>query len=156
MLDAALGQWQINGILTLSSGMPMGFAVPQNTSFSYGGNQRPDVTGVNAELSSSERTLQRWFDTRQFSQAKEFTFGTIGRIHPNIRADGFEHLDFSIFKMFRIRERARIELRGEAFNVMNHPLFGQPGTTVNTPLFGVVNGQENPPRQIQLGIKIIY
>ncbi len=156
ILDAALGQWQVNGILTLSSGMPMGFAVPQNTSFSYGGNQRPDVTGVNAELSSSERTLQRWFDTRQFSQAKEFTFGTIGRIHPNIRADGFEHLDFSIFKMFRIRERARIELRGEAFNVMNHPLFGQPGTTVNTPLFGVVNGQENPPRQIQLGIKIIY
>ncbi|MDX1981978.1 MAG: TonB-dependent receptor [Bryobacteraceae bacterium] len=153
--DAMFGQWQVNGILTLSSGMPMPFQVPQNTSFSYGGNQRPDATNVNADLGSA-RTLARWFDTSQFSQPREFTFGNLGRIHPNLRADGLQLVDFSVFKMFRVRERARIELRGEAFNLLNHPMFGQPGTTVNTPLFGVVSGQENPPRQVQLGLKIIF
>jgi hypothetical protein len=61
-----------------------------------------------------------------------------------------------VFKIFRIRERARVEFRGEAFNLMNHPMFGQPGTAVNTPLFGVVSGQENPPRQIQLGLKVVF
>ncbi|MBM3735860.1 MAG: hypothetical protein FJW39_08750 [Acidobacteria bacterium] len=153
--DAAFGQWQVNGILTLSSGLPLVFGVPQNTSFSYGGGQRPDVTGVNAELGAA-KTIDRWFDTQQFAQARDFTFGTLGRTHPNLRSDGFEHLDFSVFKMFRIRERARVELRGEAFNVMNHPLMGQPGTTVNTPLFGVITAQENPPRQIQAGVKVVF
>ena len=61
-----------------------------------------------------------------------------------------------MFKMFRIRERARLELHGEAFNLLNHPVFGSPGATVNTPLFGVVTAQENAPRQVQLGVKIIF
>jgi len=99
---------------------------------------------VNANL-GSKRTLERWFDTSQFSQAKDYTFGTLSRTHSSIRSDGYEQIDFSLFKMFRIRERARIELRGETFNLLNHPVFGSPGATVSTPLFGVVSAQENAP-----------
>jgi hypothetical protein len=153
--DALLGQWQVNTILTLSSGLPLVFAVPQNTSYSFGGNQRPDATAVNANL-GSKRTLDRWFDTSQFSQARDYTFGTLSRTHPSIRSDAYEQVDFSLFKIIRFNERAKLELRGEAFNLMNHPVFASPGTTVSTPLFGVVSAQENAPRQVQIGLKIIF
>ena len=61
-----------------------------------------------------------------------------------------------MFKRFRVTERARLEFRGEAFNLMNTPLFAAPGQTVNTPTFGVVTTQENAPRQVQLGLKIDF
>jgi hypothetical protein len=154
-MDTVFGQWQVNTILTFSSGLPVVFTVPQNTSFSFGGNQRPDATNVNASL-GSKATVDRWFDTSQFSQAKDYTFGTLSRTHPSIRSDAYRQLDFSLFKMFRFRERARFELRGEAFNLMNHPVFAAPGSTVSTPLFGVVSAQENAPRQVQVGAKIIF
>lgn len=153
--NTMLGQWQVNGILTISAGQPLRFTTPQNTSFSFGGGQTPDTTGVTANLGSA-RTIDRWFDTTQFAQPKDFTFGTMGRSTSQIRNVGARNLDFSLFKEFRIRERAQIELRGEAFNLTNTPLFGNPGTVVNTPTFGVVTSQENSPRQVQLGLKILF
>lgn len=64
--------------------------------------------------------------------------------------------DSSIFKSFRIMERMRAELRGEAFDLTNTALLGNPGTVLNTPTFGVVASQENSPRQVQIGLKILF
>ena len=61
-----------------------------------------------------------------------------------------------LFKRFRVTERVRLEFRGEAFNSMNTPLFAAPGATVNTATFGLVTTQENAPRQVQLGLKILF
>ncbi|MDQ1474166.1 MAG: hypothetical protein QOJ99_5646, partial [Bryobacterales bacterium] len=44
--DLLLGQWQLNGIVTLSQGQPLRFTTAQNTSNSFGGGQTPDTTGV--------------------------------------------------------------------------------------------------------------
>ncbi|MBM3786565.1 MAG: hypothetical protein FJW30_19580 [Acidobacteria bacterium] len=153
--DAMFGQWQVNGVLTISSGLPLILSVPQNTSFSFGGNQTPDASGVNPNLGSN-KTLRRWFDTAQFSQPRNFTLGTMGRVSSNLRADSAQNIDFSLFKTFAIRDRARVVFRAEAFNLANHPLFAAPGGTVNTPLFGVVTAQANSPRQVQLGLKVIF
>jgi hypothetical protein len=155
LANAILGQWQVNGILTLSEGQPLRFTNAQNTSFSFGGGQTPDVSGVSPNLGSA-RTIDRWFDTAQFQQPRNFTFGTMGRSTSHLRNAGARNLDFSVFKELRIKERAQIELRGEAFNLANTPLFGNPGTVVNGANFGVVTGQENAPRQVQLGVKILF
>ncbi len=53
-------------------------------------------------------------------------------------------------------ERMRAELRGEAFDLTNTALLGNPGTVLNTPTFGVVASQENSPRQVQIGLKILF
>ena len=53
-------------------------------------------------------------------------------------------------------ERMRAELRAEAFNLTNTPLFGNPGTVLDSATFGVVTTQENNPRQVQLGLKLIF
>lgn len=153
--DSILGGWQVNGILTLSAGQPLRFTTSQNTSFSFGGGQTPNTTGKSADLGGN-RTLDRWFDTDQFKQPASFTFGSMARSTAQLRNAGARNLDFSVFKDFRFSERARAELRGEAFNVANHPLFGAPNTSLGSPTFGVVTGQENLPRQIQLGLKFLF
>ena len=157
-LNAVLGQWQINGIATLNSGLPLRFSVPGNTSHSFGGRQAPDSTGVDGRVSHTnfDPTTTKWFDTEQFTIPKPFTFGNLGRVHPTIRADFVESLDFSIFKNFRFGDRITTQFRAEWFNAFNHPIFNNPGTRVGTGGFGRVAAQANLPRQTQLALKIIF
>jgi hypothetical protein len=153
--NAALGGWQVNGILTLSQGPPLyNWAVSTSTCFCFGGSQRLDTTGVNPAL--EHPTIERWFDTSQFTQPVAFTFGNLGRTVPTVRADPARILDFSVFKSFRPVERTTVEFRAEAFNISNSPLFASPGTTFGSSTFGVVTGQENAPRQIQLVLKVLF
>ena len=48
------------------------------------------------------------------------------------------------------------QFRGELFNIFNTPQFGRPGTVFGNPTFGVVSNQANTPRQIQLGLKLLF
>ena len=145
----------MNGILTLSKGLPLyNFAVAINNCFCFGGGQRPDWSGVKPVVEN--QNISRWFDTSQFSQPAAFTYGNLGRTMTAVRQDGATQLDFSVFKTFQPVERMRVEFRAEAFNFTNTPLFGSPGTTFGQPTFGVVTGQENTPRQVQLALKVLF
>jgi len=140
----------------LSSGLPLrNWGVSSSTCYCFGGNQRPDSTGVSPDLGSA-RTLDRWFDTTQIVRPAAFTFGNLGRTLTAVRGDSARHIDFSMFKSFRPTERLGVQFRAEAFNLMNTPLFSRPNVTAGSALFGVVTGQENDPRQIQLGLKVLF
>jgi hypothetical protein len=97
------------------------------------------------------------------------TFGNMGR---NIfRGPPFREWDFSLSKMWKLNERVNLQLRGEFFNILNHPNFdvfslnndlsvpGSVGTAIFTPDLGLAS---NPvlgtggSRHIQLGAKIIW
>jgi hypothetical protein len=80
----------------------------------------------------------------------------MGRMHPSLRSDFVENLDFSIFKRFRLKERLSMEFRGEWFNSLNHPIFGEPNTTVGNAQFGRVTTTANGPRQTQLALKLLF
>lgn len=155
VVDAVLGQWQMNGILTYNSSRPLVFNVVQNTSNSFGGGQHPDTTGVSAELDGDQRTLDRWFDTSQFSLPAPYTFGNLGRT-TNLRSDPYKNIDFSVFKSFRITEGTQVQFRTEAFNLLNQVVFGIPDTTVGSQNFGRVTGTGNSPRQVQFALKILF
>ncbi|MBL8175233.1 MAG: TonB-dependent receptor [Bryobacterales bacterium] len=154
VLNGVLGQWQVNGIGSLNSGITQQFNVPANTSNSFGGGQRPDSTGKEAKLDNP--TIAQWFDTTAFAIPAQYTFGNVGRIHPSIRSDRIESLDLSVFKNFRIKERVSVQFRGEWFNALNHPIFGDPNTTVGNVNFGRVTGTANGPRQTQLALKFLF
>ena len=156
VVDAVLGNWQVNGILTISKGLPLlNFSLSSNTCFCFGGTQRPNSTGTSAALSEGQ-TIDRWFDTRQIVAPASFTFGNLGRTLATVRSDNARNLDFSIFKSFPPTERIGVQFRAEAFNLTNTPLFSQPNTQVGSPLFAAVTSKENNPRHIQLGIKILF
>jgi hypothetical protein len=63
-----------------------------------------------------------------------------------LRAPGAGNLDLSMIKNIPIHERAHLQFRFEMFNVMNHPQFDYPNTTIGSPSAGVISAQENPPR----------
>ena len=154
-VNRILGNWQINGIATLNSGLPLRFRVPGNTSHSFGGRQAPDSTGTDARLEHKnfDPTTTKWFHTAQFTIPKPFALGNLGRVHPTIWADFVESSDFSVCKNFQIGDRITTQFRAEWFNGLNHPIFGNPGTRVGT---GRVASQVNLPRQTQLALKNIF
>ncbi|MBM3797614.1 MAG: hypothetical protein FJW31_27000 [Acidobacteria bacterium] len=62
-----------------------------------------------------------------------------------------------IFKNVKFTESVALQLRGEFYYAMNRVVFGGPAANINNPAtFGVIGGQANTPRLIQLGAKITF
>lgn len=154
LVDSILGGWQANGILTLASGQPLVFATAVNNSYTFGGGQHPDAVGD--PVLSSGKSIYQWFNTGAFAQPANFTAGNLARTYTGVRQDKTKNLDFSLFKNFRIKERFQVEFRAEAFNLTNTPVFSAPGTTINGANFGIITGQSNTPRNLQLALKVLF
>jgi hypothetical protein len=104
----------------------------------------------------SSRTRAKWFNTAAFATPAQYTLGNLGR--NTMRADGNKQFDAAIFREFPfIHERGNFMIRLDALNVMNHPIWGAPGSTVNnTTTFGIITSQANSPRELQLSGKITF
>lgn len=91
-----------------------------------------------------------------------YHFGDIGR--NAIIGPRFDNIDFSLIKRTRITERLQNEFRVEAFDLLNHPNFGQPGRTasVGSTTFGIISstrfpvGDSGSARQLQFAMKLIF
>jgi hypothetical protein len=157
-VDAILSGWQVNGILSLQSGWPIGLSAGSNTSQTVGqGTVRPNSTGQSAAIEgdrSKQEKIARWFDTSAFSLPATFTFGNLSRTLPDVRTDGTKELDFSVFRDFRIREGVKLQFRAEAFNALNRVRLAAPNTVLTSPTFGQISSQANAPRQIQLALRL--
>ena len=155
-VDLLVGSWQVNGITTLSSGTPIGISA-SNTAGIFSMATRPNNNGKSAKLEGAVHDrLNRYFDTSVFSQPAPFTFGNLSPRLPDVRTDGVRNFDISLFKDFNMTERFRLQLRAEALNAFNTPRFGGPNTSVTSATFGVITSQANAPRQIQLGLKLLF
>ena len=78
------------------------------------------------------------------------------RVNGVFRAPGLFNLNVSMSKYLQLSERARLQFRGEIFNPLNHPIFGGPAVQFGNPAFGTINGQLNRPRNIQVGLKLLW
>jgi len=119
--------------------------------------QRPNVVpGVSAKL--DEPTLNAWINKAAFSVPAPFTYGNAGRTIPNVMSDGLFNIDFSLYKDFNIRERFKLQLKGEAYNLTNTPTFDVPNRDVNAQNFGTVTATAlNPrPRSVQLSMRVTF
>jgi hypothetical protein len=74
----------------------------------------------------------------------------------DIRNDGMYNWDLSLFKDFQVVERLKLQFRAEALNAFNTPRFSGPNTSVTSSTFGVITSQANSPRQVQLGLKLLF
>ncbi len=148
-----LGGWSVGSVITLQSGPPFTVTTQTNTTNAFSaGALRADVFH-NPNLSGSQRTLSRWFDTDAFGQPATFQFGNQAK--DLLRSAGLANFDFSVLRNFPIREYAKLQLRGEFFNIFNHPAFGVPGHVLGGPGFGVVSSA-GPGRTIQLGLRVAF
>jgi len=185
-----LDHWQSAGILTAQSGSPFTVVLagaPAASAAAFGNPERPNLVGdpfkagpveanPTCQAPAQVGTPQNWFNQCAFAApaAEPFgpAFGTEGR---NIlTGPGYTDLDFSLAKSIPLRaESHRLQLRGEFFNLLNHPNFDIPNHTFdltacaqNNKLlcsagnYGSIlsaNAYGNkPPRQIQLSVKYIF
>jgi hypothetical protein len=152
-----IGNWQLNGILTLTSGVPynvyISSDIPNVGNFDPGsGNVRANVVG-DPNLPNPSTT--EWFNTAAFAPPAPFTFGDSGR--NSLRANWFRNLDLSLLKDFPFSERRSLQFRAEAFNVTNTPTWGIPVNDLNNHAqFGSITSTRSTERQLQLSLKLYF
>jgi hypothetical protein len=149
-LQQALGNWQVNGILTLQSGLPISPILGFDNSNTGNFQDRPDTV---CNPNTGPRTIFEWFNTSCFALPAPYTYGDTGR--NTIDGPPIKNLDISLFKNFVITETKSLQFRAEFFNSLNHPNFNPPGTTFGTPSFGVISSAADP-RQIQFALKLLF
>ena len=76
-------------------------------------------------------------------------------------AEEIQQFDANLSKNFALYNRMKLQIRMEAFNVLNHPLWSEaPDGSTNDSTFGLIQrgptGQSNLPRQLQLSAKIVW
>jgi hypothetical protein len=155
-LDMALGGWQINGIIVMQSGVPL---VPNlQSGVLPGATQRPNLLYEPGLAGSVQSRLDKYLDPNGFSRPASYVFGTAPRTMPRTRGPGLKNLDMSIFKNVHFdRDRGiRLEIRGEAFNVSNTPIFADPNVTVGAAAFGTITGVQNSARVLQVALKLNF
>src|SRR6266566_8579939 len=153
LVKTALGGWQVSGIVTMSSGLPINIGLSGNQS----GNglpaaaNRPNLTGSVAY----PHTVAQWFDTTAFTAPAVGAFGTLG--HNALRGPGRDNWNMSLFKSFLFSEArgSRLEFRAESFNTWNHTQFHDVSTNLGDSKFGQVTSAFEP-RIFQLGMKIVF
>jgi hypothetical protein len=161
-----LGGWQVNGIGSWRSGIPVNITqtgVMASTGVGGGGLNANRPNRVMDDIYPSEQTIDNWFNPAAFQRPADTTatFGDAGR---NIgRGPGIFNIDMSLVKNTKFR-RLDTELRIEAFNVLNHPQFGQPNGQLGNAAFGTITAAANPQcvtcgtseRQLQLALKVRF
>jgi hypothetical protein len=120
-VDAVLGGWEVTGIVSSKSGIPI--AVKGNNIPSYGGTPRPDVIGA---THVAHQSVAEWFNTSAFAYAPYGTFGTASRYLSYMRAPDYNNFDTGIMKNWSLFRETRLQFRAEMFNTFNHPQFYSP------------------------------
>jgi hypothetical protein len=154
----AYGGWQINGILSARSGLPLTITQLQTMASTGIGNNRPNTI---CDPTLSNPTINQWFNTSCFQQTADAT-GTFGNTARNsVRGPGAFNIDLSAIKNTKIGN-VDTEVRLEVFNVLNRPQFGQPNGVFGNGAFGTISSMLASPscatcgtteRQIQLAFK---
>ncbi len=162
VVDYIVGNWQLNGIYTLTSGRNFSLAVPGDSANTRGGNSgtylRPDQVGDpnsgSCPNGAPVHTVTCWFNTSAFASPAPFTFGNLGR--NTLRGQRYQDLDMSLFRSFPFAEKRKLEFRVEAFNILNHPTLGNPNGTINNVNFGKITSTRSTERQLQLALKLFF
>jgi hypothetical protein len=158
VVNGVLGGWQMNGIGTFQSGLPLAVRGANN----FTGINFPDVLR-DPTLPAGQRTPERWFDTDAFRNPANFVIGNAPRTLPKTRGPGLTDISFSIFKTFALGERAKLEARGEFFNALNTVNYNSPnvaftpganGQNVNANFGRILGALE--ARRMQVGMRISF
>ena len=158
LVNGVLGGWQMNGIGTFQSGLPLAVRGANN----FSGINFPNVLR-DPTLPADQRTPVRWFDIEAFANPANFTIGNAPRTLPRTRAPGLTDLSFSLFKTFSIKERFKLEARAEFFNALNTVNYNSPNVTftpnaagqnVNANFGRILGSLE--ARRSQLGLRMTF
>jgi hypothetical protein len=161
LLHAVAEDWAVAGIVRFTSGLPVNLLNNNDTSLlgtipngiNNNGVDTPDWSGHSLSLNLNPRDGRPIFDARQFTLP---SLGTLGSArHRFFSGPGMENMDATLSRSIAIRRGQTLEVRGEAFNLLNHAqFFGSASVegNISSGSFGTAVSAL-PPRLIQLALR---
>ncbi len=177
-VSPVLRGWSLQSVLQARSAPPLSVSVSPSITVlgAFEAQQRPDlVPNVPVYLHGSQYPGGKALNPLAFSAPPSGQQGDLGR--NALRAFGAWQWDFSVHRDFPLGEHRLLEFRSEMFNVLNHPNFGPPlSSLAYGPSFGIAtqtlgqslagnnigSGAFNPlyqiggPRSVQFGLKFHF
>ncbi len=152
-VDAVLGGWQIGGVYSAHTGYPLTIKWNADSSGTGQRSFRPNVIGTPHDQHLIGPGT-KYLDISAYGAPAAGTYGNIGV--GTARGPGMSRLDFTLSKEFHITEQKYFELRGEAFNLFNSPIFLSPSSqTITATTFGEIRGSEGE-RNMQVVAKFYF
>jgi Carboxypeptidase regulatory-like domain len=154
--------WSINGLETWHTGFPFTPQLSFNPS-NNGNTTNPVRPSLNPAFTGPiiSGSPNEYFNPAAFVVPPNGTYGNLGR--DSFSGPGLAELDVSLVKRTRVSERLSLELRGEAFNILNHANFDTPNLIVFTSATappsgsaGVITATSTSSRQIQIAAKLVW
>lgn len=140
VLDAIIGGWTTSHVILVQSGRLL---------------EWPQLK-VNGDPRLGKRTRQRWFRTEVFAPPEPYTPRVNPHYFEGLTGPGYWTVDSTLVKSFQIKERARLELRMEAFSLLNHFIPSYPDQNVYSATFGQTLFQRNYGREMQYTIRLHF
>jgi hypothetical protein len=158
VVDLVLGGWDLSALFSRQSGMPL--AVTQSGGTIWNGTQRPNLVGDPSTSGRIQDRLDNYFNLAAFSKPPTDVPGTAPRTL-SYRGPAIQIFDAVLIKNISVRDGQRLQLRIEAQNVLNHPIFGDPdpnagATSFGSTTFGQITRTKVGARQVMLGLKYYF
>ncbi|MDR3718227.1 MAG: TonB-dependent receptor [Bryobacteraceae bacterium] len=157
---AVLGGWELAGIASARTGLPVNITASRKANVMLDGNtsgQRPNYV-LGQSIYAANQTINNWFNPAAFSTPAKYTWGNLGRYIGN--GPGALEFDTSLQRKFRINEKFAFDLRATAYNVANHPIYSNPSGTSTSSSFGHITSIINDgatgsgaPRRIEFMLR---
>ena len=151
-VNQVLGGWNINGVTTLQSGLPVGTTSRFNNLNSYGGRQTPNRVVGQSPLTEG-RVVERlggrfaskpYLNAAALERPEPSMFGNMGNFLPDAPEPEYTNWDVSILKDFPFNERVRLQFRAEFLNFFNDTVFRRPNTSFGNDNIGNSTAAESP------------
>ena len=180
IVDGVIGGWELGSLYIYQTGSPWGVPNNPNEVYLHSAYVKPHIQKDDGFIRLAAACAEQYQETNNTYSLKELPFdydGTCSQgadfqqvpnygetpnvIYSGIRIPRTHQFDANLSKNFAIVERMKLQVRMEAFNVLNHPLWSEgPDGSTNDSTFGLIEkgpwGQSNLPRQIQLSAKVVW
>ena len=160
-----LADWGIGAYHTAQSGEPINFAPGSDIALNGTGSSsvqhaqlEPNMTYANVGIShpTTDAFVKKFFNTAAFVPLSQMILGSYGNAGRNfMNGPALFNTDLTLTREFPVRERLRVQLRSEFFNLFNEKHFNAPNTTVGSGSFGQITGA-NAGRVVQVAAKLTW
>lgn len=163
VMDLLVGGWSLAGVNTVTPGEMVTFQYSPaaafqvsaiTNDFSGANNYRPNVT-CDPYAAAGTQSITNWFNPACVTIPTDPSqpFGNAAR--NSVRGPGYWTMDMAASKSVQLSGQTRLQLRVEAFNLFNRVNFTAPAANRSSTTFGTITSTFDP-RQVQLGVKILW
>lgn len=145
------GDWKLSEIMRIQSGSYFSVTTATDQALDSIAGQRAAFVGPSPYPAS--QNVNQWLNPSAFAQP---ALGTFGMGPNNILGPGTFVINIALTREVRIREKQRLEIRWEAFNLLNHIQPTTPNASISTlTTFGRVT-TFGDPRIMQFALKYYF